>query len=675
MSHTESGSRSTGRRGLVRILGSFALVCAALVAPAIAHADTRTATVTLSNPLITPVPLLQGGFGQYNFTVSNVAPDATFPFTAGAKVGHCVDLTQDPGTKTVTLRTAPDFTGTVAANPNRIQWLLESSAANSPLNATQAAAHQSAIWQVTNPGEPAALLTDAAGKAIAAQLFSDSATYAADATTGASVNVQGGANTTSCAGTTRTIVVTGTPFTTSTLTITSGVGTFVSTGTTTTQVTIGPDGTATAVLQSNVNNPGAITVSANITISTMVQSDGGATQSSPASNQDFAYLVNQQMTRTVTVTFTDCRLTVSKTAEPKFNRTFTWNVQKIVTSQQQVTADGGTTINYTYQVTATKSAPIDSGWTVSGTIAVTNPGPATTATVADGLPGATCTVASGGASTTVSLAQGATTNVPYVCSYATQPTYNVAQTNTATISWQLPGGTPISVTATAPFTFADGTTGNPTTTGDSADVTDAFNGGTPVDLGTVNQTTSINTSSSYTVPTTMTNCIDLPNTATVTSNGASATSTATVTACITPAKVVEQGKPAVTPTTVMTLTKSADVSVVKPGGLVHFTIHWKNTGKSAAKNVLVCDRLPAGMTFSSAPGATFKSGKACWTKSSVAIGGSLSFAVVAKVDSDAGAQTFTNVATAAASNAKSVEASAKVRSLPQRKARPGGVTG
>ena len=77
--------------------------------------------------------------------------------------------------------------------------------------------------------------------------------------------------------------MTGTPFTTATLTITSGIGTFVSTGTTTTTVAIGPDGTGTAVLQSNVNNPGAITVSASITVSTMVQSDGGG-------KQDFAYL-------------------------------------------------------------------------------------------------------------------------------------------------------------------------------------------------------------------------------------------------------------------------------------------------------------------------------------------------------------------------------------------------
>ena len=39
----------------------------------------------------------------------------------------------------------------------------------------------------------------------------------------------------------------------------------------------------------------------------MVQSDGGG-------KQDFAYLVDQKATRTVTVTFTDCRLTISKTA-------------------------------------------------------------------------------------------------------------------------------------------------------------------------------------------------------------------------------------------------------------------------------------------------------------------------------------------------------------------------
>ena len=154
-----------GRRGVLRVLGSAALVCAALVAPAIARADTRTANVTLSNPLVTPNPQLQGGFGVYNFSVSNVkkgvVADASFPFGAGTKFGHCVELTQDAGSSSVILRTAPDFTGSVASNPGKIQWLLESSRKNSPTSAVQAAAHQSAIWQITNGS--AGMLTDPAG--------------------------------------------------------------------------------------------------------------------------------------------------------------------------------------------------------------------------------------------------------------------------------------------------------------------------------------------------------------------------------------------------------------------------------------------------------------------------------------------------------------------------------
>ncbi len=159
-----SQHRSTGRRGLFRVLGAAALVCAALVAPAIAHADTRTAQVTLANPLVTPNLPFQTGFGVYNFTVSNVLPNETFPFASGIKFGHCVDLTHDAGSSAVTLETSPDFTGTVAANPGRIQWLLESSRLKSPTSAEQAAAHQSAIWQVTNPGDPGGLLTTSAAR-------------------------------------------------------------------------------------------------------------------------------------------------------------------------------------------------------------------------------------------------------------------------------------------------------------------------------------------------------------------------------------------------------------------------------------------------------------------------------------------------------------------------------
>lgn len=663
-----------GRRRIVRVLGSAVLVCAALVAPAIARADTRNATVTLSNPLVTPVPPLQGGFGVYNFVISDVkkitVPDASFPFGAGTKFGHCVELTQDAGNSAVVLRTAPDYTGNVAANPGKIQWLLESSRKNSPTSAVQAAAHQSAIWQITNGS--AGILTDPAGAAVAHQLVLDAATHAADAGKGASIDIVGGANSSTCAGTTRTVIVTGTPFTDAALTITSGTATFVSNGKTTATVAIGADGTGTADIKSSVDHPGAVTVSANITVSTMVQSDGGG-------KQDFAYLEDQTMVRAVTVTFTDCRLTISKTAEPKFNRTFPWTVQKVVTSAPKVTLDGGATATFTYSVTATKGAPVDSGWTVSGAVTIQNPGPATSATVGDAVPGATCTVAGKPASATVTLAAGGSTTVAYTCAYTSAPAYNVAQTNTATVTSPQPGGGSTVQTTTAVFTFNTGTTGNPAVTGDSATVTDTFNGGTPVSLGVVTQTTTFPTSATFTVPAAQTGCVDLPNVATVTSVGTPATATSTVTVCmttpvptVTVPTVTKQGGPS---NTTVSLTKNASVAVAKPGGTVRFTIGWKNTGKKAAKNVQICDKLPSGLTFSSAAGATFKSGKACWSKKSVAAGSSLTFVVVAKINADAGSSTFTNVATATASNAPSKTANAKVRSLPQKAQKPGGVTG
>jgi uncharacterized repeat protein (TIGR01451 family) len=665
-----------GRRGMFRVLGSAVLVCAALVAPAIARADTRTANVTLSNPLVTPNPQLQGGFGVYNFSVSNVkkgtTADASFPFGAGTKFGHCVELTQDAGNSLVTLRTAPDFTASVAANPGKIQWLLESSRKNSPTSAVQAAAHQSAIWQITN-GSPG-MLTDPAGEAIAHQLVLDAATHAADAGKGASIDIVGGADAPSCAGTQRTVIVTGTPFTNATLTITSGTATFVTTGTTTATIAIGADGTGTAVINSSVDHPGAVTVSASITISTMVQSDGGG-------KQDFAYLENQTMVRAVTVAFTDCRLTISKTAEPKFNRTYPWTVQKSVTSAPKVTVDSGATATFTYAVTATKGAPVDSGWTVSGAVTIQNPGPANTATVADAVPGTTCTVAGKPGSATVTLAAGGPTTVAYTCAYATAPAYNVAQTNTASVTWQQPGGGTVTQTTTALFTFNTGTAGNPAVTGDSATVTDTFNGGAPVSLGVVTQTTTFPTSATFVVPAAQAGCVDLPNVATVTSVGTPATATATVTACKTTPVPTTTTTPLATPAggpsnTTVSLAKTANVAVVKPGATVHFTIRWKNTGKVAAKNVQICDKLPSGLTFSPAPaGATFKAGKACWSRKSVAVGKSLTYDVVAKVDADAGSRTFTNVATATASNAPSKTANAKVRSLPQQTQKPGGVTG
>ena len=155
--------------------------------------------------------------------------------------------------------------------------------------------------------------------------------------------------------------------------------------------------------------------------------------------------------------------------------------------------------------------------------------------------------------------------------------------------------------------------------------------------------------------------------------------TATITATDTPAcptdasasvQVCRQSPPAAATSIKTTpkghaisLIKRASSPTVKAGGIVSFTILWKNTGKAAAKNVVICDDLPSQMTFVSAKGSTFKNGKACWTRKSVAKGATLTFRVVARVDANVGNVKLINVATATASNAKPARAKAPVRVL------------
>ena len=58
--------------------------------------------------------------------------------------------------------------------------------------------------------------------------------------------------------------------------------------------------------------------------------------------------------------------------------------------------------------------------------------------------------------------------------------------------------------------------------------------------------------------------------------------------------------------------KTAKPKTVAPGQTVVFTIVLKVPSKVDAKNVDVCDTLPAELVFDSAPGATFSKGRACW---------------------------------------------------------------
>ena len=77
-----------------------------------------------------------------------------------------------------------------------------------------------------------------------------------------------------------------------------------------------------------------------------------------------------------------------------------------------------------------------------------------------------------------------------------------------------------------------------------------------------------------------------------------------------------------------------------------------------AHGVVVCDTLPAHMTYVSLGNATMEDGKACWTVGDLT--GSLTLSLTAKVDADAPAGSLTNNATATSSNAGKAKAHATI---------------
>jgi hypothetical protein len=192
---------------------------------------------------------------------------------------------------------------------------------------------------------------------------------------------------------------------------------------------------------------------------------------------------------TPTVTATLCigeDLTVSKTANTSFTRTYTFGISKSV-DQTEIDIVAGGTATFTYTVSVKHDAGTDSGWLVSGTITVTNPNTweAITANVADSIDnGGGCTV-TGGTNVVVPKAVDPFTpssvSLPYTCTYSSAPS-PLSGTNTATATWDssayyTPTG---SASGTAAYAFT-----TPTSIVDgSAAVTDTL-GGT---LGTASAT-------------------------------------------------------------------------------------------------------------------------------------------------------------------------------------------
>ncbi len=137
------------------------------------------------------------------------------------------------------------------------------------------------------------------------------------------------------------------------------------------------------------------------------------------------------------VTVTVCvgqDLTVEKTATASYDRTYHWLIDKAVDKTRVDIAAGGTA-TFNYDVTVTPDGFTDSGWTLAGTITVTNPNDwqAITADVTDVTDvggGAVCTVTDG--EDVVVPASGSVT-LDYSCAFASQPAYTGE--NTATATW------------------------------------------------------------------------------------------------------------------------------------------------------------------------------------------------------------------------------------------------
>ena len=64
--------------------------------------------------------------------------------------------------------------------------------------------------------------------------------------------------------------------------------------------------------------------------------------------------------------------------------------------------------------------------------------------------------------------------------------------------------------------------------------------------------------------------------------------------------------------TVLALCKRANRRRVPAGGTVTFRLEVRTVGVAAARDVVVCDRMPVGLTIVRARGATVRGNRACW---------------------------------------------------------------
>jgi hypothetical protein len=266
-------------------------------------------------------------------------------------------------------------------------------------------------------------------------------------------------------------------------------------------------------------------------------------------------------------------LTVSKTANPSYTRTFGWKIEKSA-DFDQINTSGSATFNYTVKVT--KDAGTDSGWAVAGTITVHNPN--TFDVIGVNVTDGDCAVTDG-TDLTVPAAGDATAS--YVCTFASNPG---SGTNTATATWPDIGSPHTSATGTASYAFGDPTT----VVNNAIDVTDT-NGGSWhfADSGSVTYEKTYNDPAGT--------CTEHKNVATITQTGQTADKTVKV--CVGANLTVKKdATPTFKRTFRWTIEKSADVDQINTSGSATFNYtvkvtkdagtdsDWAVTGKITVKN-------------------------------------------------------------------------------------------
>lgn len=300
---------------LAALIASFAAALA-LVQPA------RAATQAADIDLLSVSPSLGSGFGAYNFTVTYPGAEVS-PFAQGQIQGHCVQLTQSAGDGPATLASGTDIAlqtpgGGVlsAADQNRILWILLSSRASQAQPSggltkdQEGGAHQSAIWNITDVGNPGNVAPDPAAVTRAAALLNGSASFGAAASQAATFAPVGGD---AKAGTAREVTVTGAPFSSATISIVSGTGTF-SNGEQSIALALGAAGTATTAV---TGSAGAVGLEAVVTAAEMVQVQR---VDSLATGQDFAYAKLTPATLRIVLNFSTTKTsTAGRTTTPKAN--------------------------------------------------------------------------------------------------------------------------------------------------------------------------------------------------------------------------------------------------------------------------------------------------------------------------------------------------------------------